>query len=39
MLINAAKKKTTDLKIEISGKSITFEHRWMLITAEKTNDA
>ncbi len=39
MLINAAKKKTTDLKIEISGKSITFVRRWMLITAEKTSNA
>jgi len=36
MLVIAAKKKTTDLKIRISGKTITFERRWMLITAEKT---
>ena len=36
MLITAAKKKTTDLKIEISGKNITLERHWTLITAEKT---
>lgn len=38
MLITAAKKKTTDWKIEISGKTITFVRRWMLITVEKTGD-
>jgi SAM-dependent methyltransferase len=39
MLHTAARKKTTDLKIKISGKSISFERRWMLLTAEKTGDA
>jgi len=36
MLIAAAKKKTTDLKIKISGKAIAFEQHWELIVAEKT---
>lgn len=36
MLVTAAKKKTTDLKIEVSGKNITLDRHWTLITAEKT---
>jgi len=36
LFTGAAKKKTTELNIEIAGKNITFARRWMLIVAQKT---
>ena len=36
LLASAAKKQSTELDIEVAGKSITFKRRWMLIVAQKT---
>jgi|GEM_PF-6429763 len=38
LLVAAAKKKTTDWKIESSGKAINFTHHWIMIISEKTGN-
>jgi ubiquinone/menaquinone biosynthesis C-methylase UbiE len=35
MLVAAGKKKTTDLKIDVSGKSPVLQRRWMMVIADK----
>jgi SAM-dependent methyltransferase len=39
MLVTAAKKKNTDLQIEVSGKSVSLLQRWILYVTEKTGAA
>lgn len=38
LLVAAGKKKTTDLKIDVSGKSPVLQRRWMMVIAEKTGN-
>ena len=38
MVTATAKKKTPDAHVHVSGKTVTFERRWVLIIAEKTGN-